>query len=299
MRSAIDGVQGTHTPEAKRRCRMRNQFQRRRNMAERAGESWRPPLFMTTGTRGRRFLAAVRRWLDLQAGSVWNDVAAGLAGASGVVIDVGCGAQPYRELLPPGVQYLGIDTADAKAHFGYEVPDTLYYDGTRWPVADAKADWVLATETLEHVLDAPQFLAEAHRSLRSGGHLVMTMPFAARWHFIPHDYWRFTPSSLEHLLKEAGFDDIAIYARGNAVTVACSKTMALILPQLFPQGGGAMQNLLRRVLGLCASPLLVLLAILGNISLRGVGGDDCLGYTVLARRTDCGCSAIAAATSIS
>jgi SAM-dependent methyltransferase len=263
-------------------------FQRRRNLAKWAAESWRPPLFITTGTRWRRFLAAVRRWLDLQARSVWNDVAAELAGARGVVIDVGCGAQPYRELLPPGVLYMGIDTADAKEHFGYEIPDTLYYVGTLWPADDASADLVLATETLEHVLDAAQFLDEAHRCLRPGGRLMMTMPFAARWHFIPHDYWRFTPSSLEHLLKKAGFDDIAIYARGNAVTVACSKTMALILPLLLPQGGGMIQNLLRRILGLCMSPLLVLLAIIGNLSLRGAGGDDCLGYTVLAQRANRG-----------
>jgi hypothetical protein len=33
-------------------------------------------------------------------------------------------------------------------------------------------------------------------------------------------------------------------------------------------------------------PLFVLLAIVANLSLRSRGGDDCLGYTVLAIRSD-------------
>jgi hypothetical protein len=32
-------------------------------------------------------------------------------------------------------------------------------------------------------------------------------------------------------------------------------------------------------------PLFVLLALIANLSLRGRGGDDCLGYTVFAVRT--------------
>ena len=82
-------------------------------------------------------------------------------------------------------------------------------------------------------------LAEAHRTLRPGGRLLLTVPFAARWHFVPNNYWRFTPSSLRHLLEAAGFGDVAVYARGNAFTVACYKAVALVLPHLFPQRGGA------------------------------------------------------------
>ena len=64
---------------------------------------------------------------------------------------------------------------------------------------------------MEHVPEPAGFLAEASRCLRPGGRLLLTVPFAARWHYIPHDYWRFTPSALERLLSAAGFDRIAIY----------------------------------------------------------------------------------------
>ena len=65
---------------------------------------------------------------------------------------------------------------------------------------------VLATETLEHVSRPVRFLAEARRCLSPGGRLMLTVPFAARWHYIPHDYWRFTPSGLRQLLTDAGFN---------------------------------------------------------------------------------------------
>jgi hypothetical protein len=58
--------------------------------------------------------------------------------------------------------------------------------------------------------------------------------------------------------------------------------MALVLPLLAPQSGSLISRLAKRLLGLILSPLFVLCALVGNLSLRGRGGDDCLGYTVLA-----------------
>src|SRR5262249_47736583 len=84
----------------------------RTNMLE-AEEEWRPPLFPPRGNRGS-ILARLRRFFDLQAGSIWNDLASLLAQASGTVLDVGCGAQPYRELLDSAVHYRGIDVMAAK-----------------------------------------------------------------------------------------------------------------------------------------------------------------------------------------
>jgi hypothetical protein len=113
---------------------------------------------------------------------------------------------------------------------------------------------------------------------------MLTVPFAARWHFIPYDYWRFTPSSLKELLTTAGFRKIEVFARGNEVTVACYKAMALLLPLLIPQGKKALTAVLFRIIAVPFLPWLLLLAGVGNLSLRGKGGDDCLGYTVLAEK---------------
>jgi SAM-dependent methyltransferase len=256
----------------------------RSNLVDHAEENWSPPRL--EGGRGafHRTKAAFRRYFDLQAGSIWRDLSELLADARGKVVDVGCGGQPYRSLMPQGIEYVGIDIAEAKEHFGYEAPGTVYFSGTTWPDEASGADFVLCTEALEHVLDPPRFLAEAHRCLKPGGRMLLTVPFAARWHFIPHDYWRFTPSSLKHLLEGAGFEDIEVFARGNALTVACYKTMALFLPLLAPQGSSAGTSLLLRAMGVTTSPLFVLLAAIANVSLGAKGGDDCLGYTIAAKR---------------
>jgi SAM-dependent methyltransferase len=258
----------------------------RENLAGRVTEAWRPPLFDQGRTRWQRGLAALRRVLDLQAGSIWRDLAAELPTVRGALLDVGCGAQPYRGLLRSDVAYLGIDSIHAKAHFGYEIPGTRYFSGVTWPVETESIDVVLCVETLEHVLDPPAFLREMHRCLRPGGRVILTVPFAARWHFIPHDYWRFTPSGLKHLFNAAGFAEVEIYARGNSLTVACYKQMALCLPLLLPQHSAPVWRWTRWLLGVLASPAVLLLAVAGQASLRARGGDDCLGYTVLARRDD-------------
>jgi len=253
-------------------------------MAERSGDRWRPPALEPGQSAFGRALAAVRRYFDLQAGSIWTDVTDEARAWSGKLVDVGCGAQPYRALLPAGVQYLALDFENAEEAFGYSPSDVIHFDGGRWPAATNNADVVLCTEVLEHVLDPALMLGEAFAALKPGGQLLLTVPFAARWHFVPHDYWRYTPSGLKHLLETAGFGDVIVRARGDALTVACYKVQALLLPFLMPQRASSAKALCLRFLASPSIPLFVALAVIGNWSLHGEGGDDCLGYTVTAMR---------------
>jgi hypothetical protein len=86
------------------------------------------------------------------------------------------------------------------------------------------------------------------------------------------------------LLEDAGFTNVGVYARGNAVTVACYKAMALVLPLLMPQGRRGVAAWAGRLVGLFCLPLLALLAVVAHVSLGGRGGNDCLGYTAVATR---------------
>jgi SAM-dependent methyltransferase len=256
---------------------------RRTDVSDQREERWQPPPFTSVDGPTGRVVTSIRRLVDVQASSIWNDLAIELKTVTGTLLDVGCGAQPYRTLVPSDVRYIGIDTADAKDRFGYQVPDTTYFTGDRWPVADAEIDTVLCTETLEHVLTPLDFLAEARRVLRMDGQLILTIPFSARWHYVPFDYWRFTPSGLTHLLKKSGFTEIQVYRRGNALTVACYKISALMLPLLMPSEDGLLRRLVLRAGGIVLLPFLGASILAARLSLLRDGGDDCLGYTVLAR----------------
>jgi SAM-dependent methyltransferase len=250
----------------------------RRNLIERPAEDFKPPVFKPRTSARNRLENRVRRFLDLQFGSIWRDLRGELGRVEGRLLDIGCGAQIYRDLIPGTVGYIGIDTTDARSRFGYDVPDTHYFEGDDWGVPDDAFDTALCTEVLEHIIDPAAFLVRARRCLRPRGLLLLTVPFAARWHYIPYDYWRYTPSGLQMLLAEAGFDDVHVLARGNPLTVACYKVMALPLTLLFGAG------LARRVLGVLLLPVVGALACVGNLSLAADWGDDCLGYTVTARR---------------
>jgi SAM-dependent methyltransferase len=257
----------------------------RRNCLDTQRDYWKPPPFSGQQSLSAGVVERVRRFLDLQYASIYRDIEHLAQSMRGDVLDVGCGAQPYRQLLASQCRYVGIDSAGASLEFGPRSPDTTYFEGERWPVADESADYVLSTETMEHVLEPSVFLAETRRCLRPGGYVILTVPFSARWHFIPRDYWRFTPSSLQWMLARAGMDEVKVHARGNSVTIVAYKIMSLILMSSLGKRHGWRVDL-GRLLGIAALPLLPLLALLGQVSLRFEGGDDCLGYTVVAQRPE-------------
>lgn len=90
---------------------------------------------------------------------------------------------------------------------------------------DESFDVVSLVELLEHVEDPRAFLREARRVLRKGGCMYVTTPNAwslnrwilgASWSiFAPPDHVTiFTPHSLGRILKDCGFERIALRAEG-------------------------------------------------------------------------------------
>jgi SAM-dependent methyltransferase len=129
-----------------------------------------------------------------------------LAGAlTGDVLDVGCGRKPYRELVP-AARYVGLDV-DSPVTRALGTAD-LFYDGGKFPPADATFDGILCSEVLEHVFTPEVFLGEIHRVLRPGGHLLLTVPFVWDEHEQPHDFARYSSFGLRALLERTGFEII-------------------------------------------------------------------------------------------
>lgn len=126
------------------------------------------------------------------------------ARTQGVVLDVGCGAAPYRALFTRAV-YFGFEIQTVSAYGSPKTADVLF-DGKRLPVCDMSVDAVLCSQVLEHVFDARLFLLEINRILRPGGKLLLTVPFVWDEHEQPFDFARYSSFGLHHLADLAGFE---------------------------------------------------------------------------------------------
>jgi SAM-dependent methyltransferase len=73
------------------------------------------------------------------------------------------------------------------------------------PVADDYFDAILCIAVLEHVVNPEEAVAELFRVLKSGGHLILEVPFLQPEHKVPTDFQRYTRDGLEHLVTKHGF----------------------------------------------------------------------------------------------
>jgi SAM-dependent methyltransferase len=116
------------------------------------------------------------------------------------VLDLGSADSPYREELPPGVEYVA---ADLPGNPGADV--ALRADGTV-PLKDATFDLILSTQVLEHVDDPALYLDECRRLTKPGASLLLSTHGVMYFHPDPEDYWRWTRAGLAKLLSEHGFE---------------------------------------------------------------------------------------------
>lgn len=248
-------------------------------------DHWQPPAFAQSGSFFEMLITLLRRFFDLPAASIWKDLKKILPNVSGNVIDIGCGAQPYRQLFSSSVKYTGLDTVDSSDHFGYRLENVVVFEKEKaFPLENNSMDFVLCTEVLEHVFDVQFFLEEVNRVLNEHGKICFTVPFSARWHYIPFDYWRFTPSSLKEILENTGYCNVKIYARGNPLTVMCYKISSLIMPFMMPQDKNFFVKRFKNLIGIFLFPIFMIISCVGFYSLKFDWGDDCLGYTILAEK---------------
>lgn len=142
--------------------------------------------------------------------------AAARAPAGGRVLDAGAGECIYKPLFD-GRRYVSTDRGVGDAGWDYTKLDALA-DLERLPFGPGAFDFVLCTETLEHVARPGRVLSELSRVLKPGGMLALSVPFLHPVHQAPHDYYRYTPFGLRHLLTEAGFDRVEVTSSGGYFT---------------------------------------------------------------------------------
>lgn len=220
--------------------------------------------------------------IDLVIFSIYRSLSKYSDRFKGNVLEVGCGSRPYRNLFVKA-RYQGIDHNDAKKFNLNEEEDVKYYDGQIFPVENEEYDICFHSQVMEHVPDTVSFLKECNRSLKPGGLLIFTVPFSYRFHYIPHDYFRWTPSALERLLVDTGFKDISVEPLGSDLTTVSHKIIIIFYGLIFSN-----KTILKKIIGFMLVvlflPFLIIVHSIGLISIWfDIGSkDDPLGYTVTA-----------------
>lgn len=222
-----------------------------------------------------------RMLLDLQILTIYRDLKALLPSFRGRVLDVGCGQSPYKFLLnSEHTEYSGIDIFEADS-FDYYNRDITPFNGIDIPFDDDTFDALICTEVLEHVPHYQALIDEMHRVLKKGGIGIVTVPWSARYHYIPYDFFRYTPSSLKTMFSK--FDNIAISHRGTDITSIGNKLIVLWFRNLFPSKPN---RWLLTPLWLIASPILLAAVVIAHVCLLLDAGsqDDPLGYTLIVKK---------------
>jgi len=200
-----------------------------------------------------------------------------------ILLDVGCGEQPFRKLrgLDQYV-YVGIEIPAATSSFGMSLSrtDIVLYDGERFPVHSKSVDLVLLLEVFEHVRERSKLFNEIERVLTSDGVVIVSVPWSARIHFRPDDYFRPTPFEIERLAAESGLKIVDVIPRGPSAAVIANKLLI-----------GLVENLRAGrpsiVLFLLLIPLLGVLQLTGLLGIKfGISNpSDPLGFTFKLKKT--------------
>lgn len=147
--------------------------------------------------------------------SILNSLIEILPNLKGTLVDLGCGDAPFKSLITREtnnkIKYVGIDLYNNI----YNGKPDVFWDGQTIPIRSNSVDTVLFTEVIEHIQNPDIVLVEINRILKVGGVVFLTTPFFWPLHDAPFDEYRYTPFSLERILKKHNFCPIKTYQFGG------------------------------------------------------------------------------------
>lgn len=127
------------------------------------------------------------------------------SGITGRIFSIGSGTDEdgeggyYRNYFSNCNQYF---TSEVSPSSGCDITIDVH-DMSK--IDDGYFDCVFCSGVLEHVAEPDSALTEITRILKTGGTLLLGVPFRQGLHLEPTDYWRFTKYGIEYLLEKKGY----------------------------------------------------------------------------------------------
>jgi SAM-dependent methyltransferase len=179
---------------------------------------WRPTKYVLRDGRwrGSRDTTQVALSSRLIADRVADAYATAVqAHVRGDVLDLGCGNVPlygtYRDLATSVMCVDWAHTLHPSRHLDLEVD----LSGPL-PLGDNEFDSIILTDVLEHLAYPDRLWGEMRRMLRTGGVVLVGVPFLYWKHEEPHDYHRYTDHRLRLFCADHGFEVLSLAPYGGA-----------------------------------------------------------------------------------
>jgi len=128
--------------------------------------------------------------------------------AKGILLDIGCGEKPYKNITRPYVtEHIGLDHENT-LHDKLKID--LFGTACNIPTEDEHFDTVLCTAVLEHLEEPDRAIKETNRILKSGGYAIYLVPLFWHLHEEPRDFYRYTKYGLKYLFEKNGFEIVEL-----------------------------------------------------------------------------------------
>jgi SAM-dependent methyltransferase len=172
----------------------------------RNAEAWQPTKYVQRGgkwcvsSEPRELSPLSRLSSSLALGATERAIA---VHARGHLADLGCGRAPLFGMYRSRVEQVTCIDWPQSPH-GDDHIDVAADLNRPTELASDSFDTILSSSVLEHIWDHGVFWDEMVRLLRSGGKIILIVPFVYGLHEEPHDYFRWTRHALARACGERG-----------------------------------------------------------------------------------------------
>lgn len=151
--------------------------------------------------------------------------------AKGNLLDLGCGKVPLYHVYKDYVTDVTcVDWENSLYKNGYldhvsDLNDPI-------PLNDESFDTIILSDVLEHIREPDKLWREMNRVLRTGGTVLINVPFYYWLHEKPFDYYRYTQFALQSFAERNDFEIVQLKAFGGVFEILVDIICKAILPKI-------------------------------------------------------------------